>query len=68
MYFTQTEYEKFQRVIRWIEQNRYQGDMMKVNRKDFVKFVDEHDLRRGTNFLETFPELSKDYWEWKNYE
>ena len=68
MYFTQTEYEKFQRVIRWIEQNRYQGDMMKINRKDFVKFVDEHDKRRGTNFLETFPELANDYWEWKNYE
>ena len=66
MYFTQTEYEKFQRVIRWIEQNRYQGEMMKVNRKDFVKFVDEHDNRRGTNFLETFPELAKDYWEWKS--
>jgi hypothetical protein len=67
MYFTQTEYEKFQRVVRWIEQNRYQGDMMRINRKDFVKFVDEHDRRRGTNFLATFPELAKDYHEWKDY-
>jgi hypothetical protein len=66
-YFTQTEYEKFQRVVRWIENNRYQGDMMRVNRRDFVKFVDEHDRRRGTNFLETFPELAKDYAEWKSY-
>jgi organic radical activating enzyme len=35
------------------------------NRKDFVIFVDEHDKRRGTNFTETFPELSNMYTEWK---
>lgn len=68
LHFSSTEYAKFERVVRWIEQNRYQGDMMKINRKDFVKFVDEHDARRGTNFLETFPELADDYQEWKNYE
>lgn len=66
-YFTPTEYAKFERVVRWIEHNRYTGDTMRLNRKDFVKFVDEHDRRRGTNFLETFPELEKDYNEWKNY-
>ena len=37
-----------------------------VNRKDFVAFVDEHDRRRGTNFLETFPEFDKTYNKWKN--
>jgi len=26
-----------------------------------VRFVDEHDIRRGTNFLETFPELKEFY-------
>ena len=31
------------------------------NRKDFVIFVDELDKRRGTNFLETFPELNEFY-------
>jgi hypothetical protein len=35
------------------------------NRKDFVIFVDEHDRRRGTNFLETFPEMNDVYNEWK---
>jgi organic radical activating enzyme len=30
-------------------------------RKDFVKFVDEYDKRRGTNFVETFPELKSMY-------
>lgn len=33
----------------------------KTNRKDFAIFVDEHDRRRGTNFLETFPELTEFY-------
>lgn len=32
-----------------------------VHRRDFVKFVDEHDRRRGTNFAETFPELVEFY-------
>ena len=32
-----------------------------LNQIDFVKFVDEHDRRRGTNFLETFPELGEFY-------
>ena len=30
-------------------------------RKDFFLFVNEHDRRRGTNFLETFPEMSEFY-------
>ena len=30
-------------------------------RKDFVKFVDEYDKRRDTNFVETFPELKSMY-------
>lgn len=34
-------------------------------RKDFVAFVDEHDARRGTNFLNTFPEMTQLYSEWK---
>ena len=34
-------------------------------RKDFVKFVDEYDKRRGTNFLGTFPQLKELYAEYK---
>jgi hypothetical protein len=37
------------------------------NRLDFCRFVDEHDRRRGTNFLETFPELAPAYHRWKQY-
>jgi len=36
-----------------------------TNRKDFVAFVDEHDRRRGTNFLETFPKFASLYEDWK---
>jgi len=31
------------------------------NRKDFYIFVNEHDRRRGTSFLDTFPELENFY-------
>jgi organic radical activating enzyme len=34
---------------------------MSQNRRDFVIFVDEHDRRRGTNFLKTFPEYEEFY-------
>jgi pyruvate-formate lyase-activating enzyme len=37
------------------------------NRLDFVRFVDEHDRRRGTHFLESFPELAPAYLTWKQY-
>jgi organic radical activating enzyme len=37
-----------------------------TNRKNFVAFVDEHDKRRGTDFLKTFPEMKQYYTEWKN--
>jgi hypothetical protein len=36
------------------------------NRKDFISFVDEHDKRRGTDFIKTFPELKKFYEDVKN--
>ena len=36
-----------------------------TNRKDFIAFVDEHDKRRGTNFIETFPEFVEMYNDWK---
>lgn len=55
--FTSTEYAKLERVVRWIEHNRYQGDELALNRRDFAAFVKEHDTRRGTSFNATFPEL-----------
>ena len=43
-----------------IKSNRENTETL-LNRSDFVKFVDEHDLRRGTNFLETFPGMTEFY-------
>jgi hypothetical protein len=33
----------------------------KQDQQDFIKFVDEHDSRRGTDFLKTFPEMQDVY-------
>jgi organic radical activating enzyme len=34
---------------------------IKRHRSDFYKFITEHDRRRGTNFLKTFPEMEEFY-------
>lgn len=60
--FNQTEYRKLERVIKWIEANRFTGDELTINRQDFCRFVDQHDARRKTDFLNTFPELKDFYY------
>jgi hypothetical protein len=60
--FSIGEYKKFERTVNWIANNRFTGEELKLHRKDFAKFVNEHDKRRGTNFLEAFPEL-RDFYE-----
>jgi len=64
MGMTEVETEKIKRIHDWAisESN---GEI-KEDRKNFVKFVDEHDKRRGTNFLNTFPELEEFYYGIKN--
>jgi hypothetical protein len=32
-----------------------------LNRRNFKAFLDEHDRRRGTDFLATFPEMARFY-------
>lgn len=54
--FQNWEIDKLERVQYQIQDNPEQ-----VYLKDFVLFFDEHDKRRGTNFLETFPELAVFY-------
>lgn len=39
----------------------YAADEQNLNQKRFVEYVNELDRRRGTNFLQTFPELSEFY-------
>jgi organic radical activating enzyme len=62
--FNSTEFSKFERVAKWAEDNRYSDKLLPVIRRDFVAFVNEHDKRRGTNFLNTFPEMTNAYNEW----
>ena len=59
--FEDYEISKFKRTIAWTKANLMKGEELKRNRKDFVKFANEKDRRRGTNFLETFPELKEFY-------
>ena len=62
MGFFISEIEKLQRVLTVFESKIKNGYPEKEQfRKDFVKFVDEHDRRRGTNFKNTFPELIEFY-------
>ena len=39
----------------------FAADEQLINEKRFVQYVDELDRRRGTNFLETFPEMETFY-------
>ena len=36
-------------------------DELKRLRKDFFMFIDEYDIRRKLNFVDTFPELKEFY-------
>ena len=63
--FSNTEIQKIKRLYDYTVGNDYLYDV-EQNRIDFVSFVDEHDKRRGTNFLQTFPELENLYNNVKN--
>ncbi len=60
--YTEYEVSRLQRIQSLFESN-IQTPMpnQDVWRKDFVIFVNEHDRRRGTNFLGTFPEMKPFY-------
>ncbi len=59
--FQNWEINKLERIQYLIKENKEI-----IHLKDFGLFFDEHDRRRGTNFLETFPELTKLYNQCKN--
>lgn len=64
--FYQTEADKLKRIYTMAKNSSENfNEYTIINREDFVKFVDEHDKRRGTNFLETFPELTNFYNKYK---
>lgn len=58
--FSDIEVQKIKRIYDYAISEDETFDIEK-NKADFIAFVDEHDIRRNTNFLETFPELKEFY-------
>jgi hypothetical protein len=57
--FTELEYEKFRRVVDYMQSTNYDNNKIKEGRTDFHRWFTEFDRRRGTSFLETFPEYKQ---------
>lgn len=64
--FSLAEAEKLHRIFDMAKNSLdTHSETTNINRRDFTVFVDEHDRRRGTNFVKTFPELESAYKKWK---
>lgn len=60
--FSDLEYERFRRVRDYFATTQYSEEKLDAGRKDFYHWFTEYDRRRGTNFLNTFPEMTS-FWE-----
>jgi hypothetical protein len=58
--YADVEVQKVERIYDWMIAPQDLDQQMK-NRYSFHKFFDEHDKRRGTDFVKTFPELEDFY-------
>jgi hypothetical protein len=63
--FSDIEYEKFLRVVKYMETTKYTAEKLIEGKKDFYNWFTEYDKRRGTNFINTFQELVRFYKECK---
>lgn len=59
--FTSLEYEKFKRVVDYMNTTHYDPAKLTEAHKNFYNWFTEHDKRRNTNLLESFPELTEFY-------
>lgn len=66
--FSSLEVEKFRRVVRYMETTNYSEDRVLEGRKDFYHWFKEYDVRRGTDFEKTFPEMIEFYNSCKDIE
>lgn len=57
--FKDYEVQRMRRDIAWMREGT---NDVEQKRADFYRFFNEHDRRRGTDFLKTFPEM-KAFWE-----
>jgi hypothetical protein len=61
--FKDYEIARLDRDIAWMREGKnLDPQYVQRNKADFYKFFSEHDRRRGTNFLATFPEMQS-WWE-----
>jgi organic radical activating enzyme len=61
--FKDYELARLDRDIAWMRDGqKLDPDYIKLNKADFYRFFSEHDRRRGTDFLKTFPEMSA-WWQ-----
>ena len=61
--FKDYEVQRMRRDIDWMKEGRnLDTGYVKLQRADFYRFFNEHDKRRGTNFLTTFPEM-REFWK-----
>jgi len=65
MGFFDFEADKFRRIYDMVNEQQ-DSEVVTIHQMDFIRFVDEHDRRRGTDFLATFPELEEFYTTIKN--
>ena len=59
--FNSLEYEKFRRVVDYMESTVYSKEKLKEGRRDFYNWFTEYDRRRGTDFVSTFPKMIEFY-------
>jgi hypothetical protein len=64
--FSGAEVDKFSRVVKYMETTVYPEKKLQEGRRDFYNWFTEYDRRRNTDFVKTFPELEKFYFDCKN--
>ena len=61
--FKDYEVKRMQRVLDWMQEgSKLDQEYVIMQRADFYRFFNEHDKRRGTWFLNTFPEM-REFWD-----
>jgi organic radical activating enzyme len=61
--FKDYEIQRMRRDVDWMrEGSKLDPEYVKLQRADFYRFFNEHDKRRRTDFLKTFPQM-KEFWD-----
>jgi organic radical activating enzyme len=61
--FSSLEYERFRRVVDYMQNTIYDDEKLLKGRKNFYTWFTEYDNRRNTDIVEIFPELEQFYEE-----